>query len=927
MANTPNLNLELFSGSESPSEIKFNSNNQKIDAVLVKASSHNHDGANSEKINASNVVFNAGETSVAATNMQDAITEVFTEADSKISEVGTIIGTGANQHNEERAIKVIANAEEGRHIYVDLLDSYRNVEIAGVVPTTESSIDIIADAINNTGIIGVTATGKDIMAGKTTTNKYGEVVYGEIYQHPEDLVVINPSASSNLTVEAGRYKELKINTAIWGHRKFIRLGKKITGIKGILEEDGSNGWNDGEEILKTKLTKMHEDKIISAPHLGTIIREPVIDEEILPDVEVKLTEEELKELEERNGVDDYIQGSKSKVLSFNNNIAFQDNNNNMHYVNSLSCEVSQASIRYGVYNSQMQALATKTFDLEVDAYLNKCLSFNAYTNSSAFAVGYIDSNTVGRSFNYAIACVPHGTGALSSRVFVHDLTNARVIYDRILPFVAVEVVVPHENYMSNRVKPLVIGRDSYGNSSYLELDIYDYMNECKAVLTNAIDFKTTTDNSVEFECSKAYTDLYPDTKVAGIESNWQFGSLEVGTDDKVKFNAGSFVNPAKKRAIKIRFMCDRTYGIAIIKDDFGKELARQSTSLNQAYIDVQVELDKNINLIIEAQRNKLVILSITEDPDDIAVATNLLTKNYNKKVRYLTHLKFDESIEETILLFANTDYNFSRAECNSILIVNHSYNFAKSSSFVLREDKRININDLNLTLIDNQEFNLNNSRYRFFTTSLINSNYIFSSFGKVKNYVIGENGEQYPANTRKLTRINFIKNINGFSSISLSPAKQHTNYKVFRPFYIAENLSIFGIEEECTSHKYTYLATLDSELRTDKTDFYWGETAKRTYQEDLLIPYDSQREVENKSIVLRDICFIKNIDNAYNKHTDYQMMFVQAVKKKGLSLETSSYIKACYTLGDDYNPEEIISNVKMSLFKGIYKINDVKHLE
>ena len=73
---TQNYKLNLFDRGEKPDNELFNENNRIIDNALYEAYTHTHDGINSAKIKATDVKFSNYDTSLTATNIEDAVKEV-----------------------------------------------------------------------------------------------------------------------------------------------------------------------------------------------------------------------------------------------------------------------------------------------------------------------------------------------------------------------------------------------------------------------------------------------------------------------------------------------------------------------------------------------------------------------------------------------------------------------------------------------------------------------------------------------------------------------------------------------------------------------------------------------------------------------------------------------------------------------------------
>ncbi|WP_302569753.1 hypothetical protein [uncultured Clostridium sp.] len=256
---TQNYKLNLFDRGEKPDNELFNENNRIIDNALYEAYTHTHDGINSAKIKATDVKFSNYDTSLTATNIEDAVKEVFSVANRKIDWIVNSIGRTTDGFNnpDRRVNEIEDDFSRGRQAYIDNL---RNAPLFSSTTKIDanSSIEDLTKAVNTTYFKDATADASDIVSGSSFYTKYGVCQNGTMTSNGE--VDVYPTGYSDTVIRKGGYVKLNLKGfGVDDPAAYIKKGKTIFGVTGRFESDNPTGWNVGDSIAKDKLTTTNTD--------------------------------------------------------------------------------------------------------------------------------------------------------------------------------------------------------------------------------------------------------------------------------------------------------------------------------------------------------------------------------------------------------------------------------------------------------------------------------------------------------------------------------------------------------------------------------------------------------------------------------------------------------------------------------------------
>ena len=928
MAVTTHYKLDLFEGSEVPSQIKFNNNNEKIDTMLKVNSTHNHDGINSEKVLAEHIEFKTDEITINATNMQDAIEEVFTEADSKINEIRTAIGTEVSQSNQERATVMTTEGFEGRNSYLAHLKNYSGLVVEGKKPTIDSSIDEIADAVRNTVIQGVTAGRYHLRDGNSSVDKHGNRYNGALHLSEARPFKFTPTQNEVVTISPALYHQIKLEVAESSTHSIIKKGATITNTAGTATYQKPLGWDVGDNIRKTKVITTSTDKMYAYPNISSVL--PVKSD---PLAKYRIIQEEAPTTlpyQPKAMVDYRKAGSSYKIISSKTPFTFQnmgDENTLPYYVsnNNIAINIRNNFINYGTVHHESAKDTAKSHsesfginDSEHE-YFSNMMCFNAYSNSSTGDIGKLNKNSTNQSFSFGIVCCPteKGAGIVGTRVMIHNLLYKHVMYEQVLPFNAVDIIIPkNSNDSISYINAYILGRDFSGNFSYLKI-IISKADSVTATLVDCNDYLTTYDNSLILNAKSFSTPLLGTTHAKQF-AKWTDDSLRLDADSSVVLTNTAFKESNVTRDITVRLKkitSSSGYTIEGVIDGVITKLA-EGEAFRDLH-DVTVTLPAFSLLTIRCRDGQFEIREIFEGDNNLVLKSNL-----QKRAKYLTHTLFAENPDEVFLLFGATEYNTATNECTSKIIVNEPIDYSNINFNTLRLNpiKTANMSETNIALIDNQGFldETDYSTHRFFATSLISNNLIFSSYGDAKESISSVTGLNWPVNNRKLFEMVYTD-----SNIEFRLKQQHKSYKVFRPFYLEEGGSILGIEQSCTNRKFTYITQLDDFLVSTKSDVMWGECEMKPIAEDLAQPADNTLETLNNSLTIRD-CIYPYVSEGEQGSTikDYRFMFANIIERElKHSYSSSGFIKAVLPLGGHYGEtEKHWAGRRLNTFNGLYKI-------
>lgn len=254
MANkTPNIGLTLFERGDRPDNELFNENNLLIDTALHEASTHTHNGINSAKIQATDVKFSNYDTGLSATNIEDAVKEVFHVANRKIDWIVNSIGkTTDGFNNPDRRVNEIE--DDFSKARTKVINSLNNAPLFSTNKLdSTSSIDDVTEAINNLKFKDATATKEDFISTSKMYTKYGVAEQGAMPSNGETTVY--PTGYMDVVIPKGGYTSLILKGfGVEDPAAYIKKGKTIFGVTGRLESDNPTGWNVGDSIAKEKLT-------------------------------------------------------------------------------------------------------------------------------------------------------------------------------------------------------------------------------------------------------------------------------------------------------------------------------------------------------------------------------------------------------------------------------------------------------------------------------------------------------------------------------------------------------------------------------------------------------------------------------------------------------------------------------------------------
>ena len=774
---TPNLKLNIFEGSERPDKNLFNENNQKIDAILKTASTHTHDGVNAAKISAKNVVFNNGETTLKAINLEDAVKEVFTEADNKITWITNAIGTtlvGNLSDPDKRFDEINTDFIASRTKYRDDMSKVTGFIVATGLPDASASIEEISTAIDNTVIDGVTATKHDIISGITSVTKYGVVEEGSLGLMTQDKLVY-PSKDEEIIIDRGLYNNIEL--AGFGQQfpeRLIRKGKNILGIDGILEERGSNGWDIGESIEKRKTDVLNLREAYMKPLLTN--------------------------------------GDATFSLPYEVLIS---NIDTQHYLASsyTNTQVDVKCFSHDFRRSVVIGIPTLSF-----------MSFkkNMYTNRPLFYVGRYDDTNI--KYQYAV-CVGNTTtsaneNVVGSEVVIYNLTDKSRMYRRTFTDInIIDIIYPEPSKSAFNNSIVLIGRKPNNNYVYITIAI-------KADGKGYAHFK-----------EQPNTDLFVGTRGKDIYLLPNY-TVTTSTYDKDE-ECNCMINSATKESIlyendALVFNNMHTTSSLTLKlksvnaTDQYKILDINGLTITSGSItgakDVILNISNRTYFSIVCSKGKLFVQDVLDNGQSIF-------KPYIYELEPLKQISFNELDNKPIVLWGQTIYDGNINKCDSVLIVDNTLELFDGSSAN---------NCIHVSKVELNNFNLVNN-YRTMLNGCVSTNWgygqdnmLFSNYLDALDYRASAAGAKWYRHHRDLIKLSY-KGLSIGYTLEVTKMQTGISYKPFRPCFIDSSNRVMGIERSCTPDKFEYFCVLSSTLQGLYSYEGWSETYMRNLNDDLVI--------------------------------------------------------------------------------------------
>ena len=795
MAQTPNLKLNLFNGSDKPNYELFNDNNLKIDEVLNNAKTHNHDGINSSKIKATNVVFNSGDTTLNANNLEDAVKEVFTEADNKITWITNAIGkTSTGVSNPDiKADEIKADFDTAREKYLNNVKNYTLFNLNGYSVNSTSSINDVAEAINNTTFKEATATKDDMLTSAHGITKNGIVEYGTI--EPIDYLMAKPSAERAVTIDKGMYKELFLPAMSVDNPAFhIKKGKSILGIQGMLLDHGSNGWDIGESIPKNKLDTLNTNSIFYKKKSGGT--------GIYSSIATPVT------IKKDNGT--FIDVQHFRLVN-----------------GKIEC-----------YTSDLKEYYTVDFTT-VDSSINSSGSIqqNNITTKKMFKVF--------KQYDKLYAAI-----AYKNRIFIVDILSKSIFYkypastSSNLNMNISEILIP-KNFSGSTYNICFIGEGGYiackpvynslgteiekwiGHKKH-DLDFY-YTRETEGAVTLIPKETVTEEQTSSFS-----------TKVTKANLTVEDGYITLSAGDKLKISKYL----AKHSTIELIYSVPMGGGQAtlqVLDDEDG--LIEQIQTSSTATTVKSIRIGSNSEITLSCTQNKIRITGIKVAEAGYADTRNKL---FSTDWGYLGSRAIYNTVEvkgtedEAYLLYGGHEKSLDEGKSTAI--------FAVAKFTAINSIDNISLFNLGQKLIVDDMYAGKDGEYletlrihKCLSFMSEYDNYIYGTFPDMRyiNSTVSATGTRYHKFNRRLIKLDITKSglalvLNQAKPV-LTESTKSFGYKLFRPMFINHLGQIIGLEQSCTLEKFTYVTKLNSNLLSTDALEDWSETEWRTAEEEFNI--------------------------------------------------------------------------------------------
>lgn len=786
MAQTPNLKLNLFNGSDKPNFELFNDNNRKIDDILNNAKSHNHDGINSSKINASSVVFASGDTTLKANNLEDAVKEVFTEADSKIQWITDTIGLTSNgvSNPDIKVDELKDDFDRAKASYISNAKNYTLFNLNGATVNDNSSIKDITESINSTTFKDATATKDDILSEATAITKYGISETGTMIS--TDYLSIEPNTYSNRTVPKGMYKQLYLvpfsepNPAL-----AIKKGCNIMGVEGQLTEHGSGGWDIGDSIDKNKLTSFNSDATY------------------------------IKWLGSGTGIFDSI---KEPITITKN---------------SRQYEVQHFRLKDGIidcFDSNLKTYFSITLS-RIDGTIDQAgeVRKNHITNKHAFRVF--------RQEGYLYAAISY-----KYRVYIFDLLSETMMYkypmsgSAELPMLD-EIGVPI-NCLEPRYNVCFFGKNACLAVKPIYSSVENAVTAWNGYFNKA--FFSSAGSVSEGGINGRSINYYPkltstDEQTSTFPTNVRTCKMTVSSNE-VTLTAGdrvSIVGTKGINALNVTYAIP--YGSSTATFEFWNDddstIERVQTSSTATTLKT-VRLSNSNELSIYCVSGTIKITSIKEEGS--LDTTNMLFSSkwgHMGSSTLLGSVYINGRNDEVFILYGGHEKNLDEGKCDA------SFKLVRFSGIVnitssMYPSKTLRVEDMFV----GADVRLDTNKHWCLSHFNQHEGYVYGTFPDMRliNSTVTATGTRYHKYNRRLIKLNF--GFSGYSgTISLAESSRSFGYRMFRTMYIDYKGNVMGLEQTNTLERFAYYCQLDSNLRSSKHYMDWSEDYYRTPEEDFNI--------------------------------------------------------------------------------------------
>lgn len=790
MAQTPNLKLNLFNGSDKPNYTLFNDNNKKIDDVLNNARTHNHDGVNSSKIKATNVVFNNGDTTLQANNLEDAVKEVFIEADNKINWITNAIGRTSNDvsNPEIKVDEIKADFDIARKKYLENIKSYTLFNINGYPVNSNSSINDIAEAINNTTFKNATATKDDMLDTAHGITKKGIVEYGTI--HPIEYLAAKPDTYSETRISKGMYKQLLlVPFSVKNPALHIKKGCNILGIQGLLSSHGSNGWDVGEDISKTKLNKINTD--------GAYFRK------------------------KGDGMAVYSSLKEPVTIPNSNSGGFITVQHFRLTSNTIEC-----------YTSDLKQFVSININFDYDI-----------TNSGSVQKNPTTTKTMFKVFKQKDAL--YAAIAYSQRVFILELLNKKVVYKYpvsisssvSLDFNVSEIMVPDETNL-DIYNIAFIGENGYLTCTPVYNTGGTAVDYWKGYKEHGLNLRYTSDTAGKVfiypneKSTREQTNTFP-TEVVRANMKIEDGMITLTKDDEISINK-YLLNHSNFELIYSIPIGGAQSTIQILDYDENVletiQISHSATTVKTIYIR------NSKSIYIRCISGKVRITGIKVRESGYADTRNKLFSQdwgYVNGIALLNTAKVDNAINEAYVLFGGYERNLDEGKCSAIYTTVKLDCKTSNSKRLLFGPKFI-VDDMFAGRDDRAVDSSMIHRCVCFMSE--HENYIFGTFPD-KRFIYSEvssAGIRYFRYNRRLIKLRFTK-----ASYNIETRLEETTrafvFKQFRAMFISHKGDVVGLEQSCTPEKFAYFTKLNNKLASTDAFEDWSEVEWRTPEEEFKI--------------------------------------------------------------------------------------------
>lgn len=882
MAQTPNLKLNLFNGNDKPNYELFNDNNMKIDEVLNNAKTHNHDGVNSSNIKATSVTFNSGDTTLSSNNLEDAVKEVFTEADNKITWITNAIGkTSNNQSNPDiKADEIKADFDTAREKYLENVKNYTLFNMNGYFVNSTSSINDIAEAISNTTFKEATATKDDMLVTSHGITKSGIIEYGTI--EPIDYLMVKPDTYKDQTISKGMYKQLFLpafpeeNPAL-----FIRKGCSILGVNGILSEHGSNGWDVGDNILKTKLDIINTNSVYS------------------------------KQLGAGAGI--YSSLSHKMTLK----------KDNATYIDVQHFRLVNGKIE--CYTPDMKEYYTVSFaDLDLDI-----------TRSGSVQKNYITSKRMFKVFEQ-YGCL-YAAIAYEKRVYIVELLSRKIAYkypasnSSNLNMIISEILIPNK-YSGQVYNICFIGEDGYitckpiYNSSGTEIEKWNgykmhgfnfvYTKESTGTVTLTPKVTKTEEQSSSYPTTVVKArNMFLDVNnpVVGNVTN----NIVLGVGDKI-----SVLNYLSRNStIELVYSIPFGGSAATIQlFDDNDSLVEQIQTSSTATTVKTITIGNSADLTISCTSGKINIKGIKVAEEGYSDTRNKLFSNdwgFLGGRSILNTVEITGTEDEVYLLWGGHEKKLEEGKCDAIYSVTkfNALSDIDSPSFFDLGEKLI-VEDMYIG--KDTGFNETTKTNKCLGFMSEYDNYIYGTFPDMRyiHSTVSATGTRYHKYNRRLIKLNIGK-YNHRAKATLTESTKAFEYRLVRPMFINHLGQVIGLEQSCALERFTYFVKLNNKLQGSQCYEEWSEDEYRTAEEEFKILDDGN--AVNKIRMLESVVRLYGTDGN-----------VSNTKLIGITLtaSTESAKSTQASMSSDYKDTSAIYTAEhglLSIYNPVYKINSLNY--